>query len=431
MGVSELKRLFKSIAKGVFTTTLRPRIGNYIIADIMTTLHSMSNVPLTLEEISVMLFDKLAGLLDDVPRTLIVIADKESMKPKQKAQEQKRRDDASMIEPYPDDSEITANGIVIGGTLQPRFSVSRVMRSRGQRKFLLREITRLFMRDPKVCLGKDFKGTVILDMVDGERPVSITSLGAEETHHGWLQLVGDFGEGDIGMLLYLREIKKAVSPPTLSFGDSEGAEMPTRKRKLSAIATDSETSPILGEGAGRAVPGPMFSLVTADSDVLPIFFGEFQRDPTLTGNWIGYRQEWCDMRILIDKLVMKGWNAHSCFLVACIGGCDFVAKSDLVHYIKFELVANTIHRKLKTGTRDPLRDFEAFDEMLMSVYTAWLMSQLGGVVKASSLRKDWCWVREALTHLPNGNRLKPPVDPNVRLHAYETAKWLRDYWNAK
>lgn len=391
MGVAELKRLFKSLATGVFNSTTRPIPGDFVIWDIMTTLHSLSDQPLTLEAISTMLFSSLMPFVSTTTaRTLIVIADKESRKPTEKALEQRSRDSRSMVEPYPDDMVITPRGLIIKGVEMPQFSATRVMRTRPRRKELLREITRLFAKDPHICIPNGFVGTVILDMVDGDRPVCVTSPNLPQAVPEWLQSVGEFGEGDIGMLLYMRAIRNSPSTPRTA----------------------------------------KYSLVTADSDVLPIFFGEFQGNPTLKGDWVGYRNEWCDMRVLVDKLIKKGWSKLGCLLTASLGGCDFIAKAQLTHSINFETVAASVIKTIKKGN-NPLGSFESFDQLLVSVYTSWISAKLKGKGTKIPNRCDWDWVKDALASIPGGCKLRPPIDPETRWAAYETTKWLKSYWAAR
>ena len=386
MGVRSLKALFKEQQKLAFQTVHQVTIHPFVVADTMTMWYTFRESPMTMKQIAGYLLIQLKAMLcDKVDRVVVVLADKEGIKTQKKKQEQLKRDETSEIEPYPQDVEITPTGIRLMGKDYPDLSVPRMIRVRQKRKEFFRQVTRTLIEDPSVCFPKNTIGSFVLDMVEGDRPVVIHSpYGTQEKDMRWLDIIKPHGEGDLAMLEYMR------------------------------VARASEAQ------------HKHFTLVTADSDVLPIFFREFQNDPKLQGNWIGYREEKCDLGKLFRAQMTKGWTWRSCILVGALTGCDFIDKDEVARMFNPKFVADSVHNWLKSGL-SITATFEEFDKFLRFMYIRWVESKTKKAAKTKKV-PSWQSLEKKMQICPHGSQTSPPYNEELRRDVYERVKWLILYW---
>jgi len=388
MGVTEVKKLVKETIKNAFNRTTAVPAADVIIFDVMTNLYTITCKDMNYADVAKALLCSVRPLLSDTEmRLLVVVADKESLKPKEKAEEQKRRDTGSEVEPYPDNVEVTAEGILIDGTLLPRFNLSRLIRVRKARVGLFRQVARVCLEQRDVCFSDGLIGSVILDMVDGEVPKFVSSDKEVTEPPSWLSEIRPFGEGDLAMLEYLRAVRRSTT-----------GERP-----------------------------PKICLVTVDSDVLPIFFGDLQKDLRLQVTWVGYLNEWCNLRSIVDSLVKRGWTGRTIVMTSALSGCDFVSKGSVTAFIGTKLILATILAFKKKGVSMD-GTFDHFDKLLLTIYQTWIKSKDKRCVINGKTKLTWEWVQRQLVTCPFGDKLSPPYDSEHRRELYSRVVWLRKYW---
>ena len=313
MGINKLNPTLKSFYGSAYKAGPLPmpdsksQETSRVVEDVMTRMFLLPQTPMTGAEVAQAIMKPILALGEiGVPVQYVLITDKQSYKPPQKAPTSGDRFDkwlegADMFgrpnRPYPDDSKITAAGITINGDTTEPIDVNRLMNSRPVREVLWRFL-RTFI--PGMALPDNV--TLVLDICEDVHPLWI----AFDARQGMQctterpDLMHKIGEGDLALFFWMDVLLKGV--------------------------------PVESSGVAQEI---VFQ--TTDTDTLAIFYisGRFHemQDRHVRVKWSNSANGYVDMTELCIRMDMDGWSPAGFFLFCVLCGCDFFDKASLTHMI--------------------------------------------------------------------------------------------------